>query len=407
MGGYKNTHGEKHRPIPYRIYGGMSFYDYKITKNICAYFRIITNNNDDEALIRIINYPTRGIGSTTIDKIRHCALDNNVSFWQVINNPNHYRLDINNRTLRKLQAFIELINSFVNHNNSGLNAYEIAKYIIEESGIKHELTKENKTENIKDQELADELLTKVYEFVETQSSENNKLNDFLALESLTTDQDTDNSTNERVTLMTVHAAKGMEYKNVIIVGLEDGLFPTYNSLNDLRNIEEERRLLYVAITRAEENCVITYCKQRFRNGEYSYNQNPSRFIHDIDPQFLSMGATGSIKSKKEDSYRTERPRPLFGMRQERPSTATVSPITQPRPFAPSSTARTMPPAASGDFTLHSVSEIDEGSSIMHNKFGVGTISKVDTSGSDPKIVVDFEVMGQRTLLLKFAKFKIL
>ncbi|MBR2146928.1 MAG: ATP-dependent DNA helicase, partial [Muribaculaceae bacterium] len=192
-----------------------------------------------------------------------------------------------------------------------------------------------------------------------------------------------------------------------IVGVEEDLFPSMMSKDSLAAIEEERRLLYVAITRAEKNCVITFAKSRFRNGSTN-NCHPSRFLRDIDPQFLSMGATSSIKPKKEDSYSSHRTRPLFGgMRQERPSTATVSPISQPRPFAPSGTSKATSQAASGDFTLHSISEIDEGSSIMHNKFGVGTISKVDTSGSDPKIVVDFEVMGQRTLLLKFAKFKIL
>ncbi len=405
-GGKKNSHGEKNRSIPFRIYGGRSFYEYKIVKDIIAYFRITTNHNDDEALRRIINFPARGIGSTTIDKIQHCAIDSNVSMWQVINNTTIYHLNVNKGTLNKIKSFIELINSFDDKNNSNFNAYEIARYIVEQSGIKQELTKENNLEKIVQQELVDELLTKVYEFVETQNTDNNednKLSDFLAISSLSTDQDIDNNTDECVTLMTVHAAKGLEYKNVIIVGLEEGLFPTNNSLTELKSIEEERRLLYVAITRAEHNCIITYCKQRFRNGVYSYDQHPSRFIRDIDPQFLSM-----YKSKREDKYddyRTERRQTFESLRSE----YTSQPRFQPQPSFRSVTPSTPPPAVatSGEFTLHSLNEISEGCSILHNKFGQGTIAKIDTSGSDPKIIVEFDVMGQRTLLLKFAKFKIL
>ena len=409
-GGLKNKHGDKRRPIPYRIYGGLSFYQRKEIKDALCYFRLTINPNDDEALRRVINYPARGIGNTTLSKVQHCGIEAGVSMWQVLTHPTEHRLEVNSGILRKLQAFVELINGFAAKDQAGVNAYELGRTIIERSGIMSDLMKEKSLENITKQENIDELLAAMHDFVDEQEEQGfseQKMTDFLAQASLATDQDTDKSTGECVTLMTVHAAKGLEYKNIIIVGVEEDLFPSMMSKDSLAAIEEERRLLYVAITRAEKNCVITFAKSRFRNGSTN-NCHPSRFLRDIDPQFLSMGATSSIKPKKEDSYSSHRTRPLFGgMRQERPSTATVSPISQPRPFAPSGTSKATSQAASGDFTLHSISEIDEGSSIMHNKFGVGTISKVDTSGSDPKIVVDFEVMGQRTLLLKFAKFKIL
>ncbi|MBO4723626.1 MAG: UvrD-helicase domain-containing protein [Muribaculaceae bacterium] len=409
-GGLKNKHGDKRRPIPYRIYGGLSFYQRKEIKDALAYFRLTINPNDDEALRRVINYPARGIGATTMAKVQHCGIEGGVSMWQVLNNPQQHRLDVNNGTMRKLQAFVELINGFAAQDQSGVNAYELGRTIIERSGIMAELMKEKSVENISKQENLNELLSAIHDFVEEQEeqgSSETRMTDFLAQASLATDQDTDKSTGECVTLMTVHAAKGLEYKNVIIVGVEEDLFPSAMSKDSLAAIEEERRLLYVAITRAEKNCVISFAKSRFRNGS-TQNCQPSRFLRDIDPQFLSMGATSSNKSKSEDShddFRTERHRGFESLRSE--YTAPTSPRPQPS-FKPVS--QSTPPSASassGDFTLHSLSEISEGSLILHNKFGEGTITKIDTSGSDPKIIVEFDVMGQRTLLLKFAKFKIL
>ena len=407
-GGLKNKHGDKRRPIPYRIYGGLSFYQRKEIKDALAYFRLTINPNDDEALRRVINYPARGIGATTLAKVQHCGIEDGVSMWQVLNNPQQHHLEVNNGTLRKLQAFVELINGFAAIDQAGTNAYELGRKIIERSGIMAELLKDKSIENISKQENLDELLAAMHDFVaeqEEQGSTETRMTDFLAQASLATDQDTDKSTGECVTLMTVHAAKGLEYKNVIIVGVEEDLFPSAMSKDSLAAIEEERRLLYVAITRAEKNCVITYAKSRFRNGS-NMNCHPSRFLRDIDPQFLSMGATSSNKPKREDSfndYRTERRKGFESLRSEY-----VAP-NRPQPsFRPVSQS-TPPPVtvASGDFTLHSLNEISEGCQILHNKFGQGRIAKIDKSGSDPKIVVEFDVMGQRTLLLKFAKFKIL
>lgn len=411
-GGLKNKHGDKRRPIPYRIYGGLSFYQRKEIKDALSYFRLTINPNDDEALRRIINYPARGIGSTTLAKVQHCAIDDGVSLWQVLINPVEHRLDVNSGTLRKLQAFVELINGFAAQNNAGTNAYDLGRSIIERSGIMADLMKEKSVENISKTENLDELLAAMHDFVESQLEQGyseNLMTDFLAQASLATDQDTDKSTGECVTLMTVHAAKGLEYKNVIIVGVEEDLFPSMMSKDSLAAVEEERRLLYVAITRAEKNCVITLAKSRFRNGNY-VNCKPSRFIYDIDERYLALVATSAAKPKVDSPAV-----PLFDTRTEpqpsvRSSDFNVSkPITTPPPrFKPLSETRPVAQQpAGGDFGTHKVDEVSDGTIILHSMFGKGTILKVDQSGSDAKIVVDFDNMGQRVLLLKFAKFKIL
>lgn len=411
-GGLKNKHGDKRRPIPYRIYGGLSFYQRKEIKDALSYFRLTINPNDDEALRRIINYPARGIGNTTMDKVQHCAIEDGVSLWQVITNPVQHRLEVNSGTLRKLQAFAELINGFAAQNEIGTSAYELGRIIIERSGIMADLLKEKSVENISKQENIDELLAAMHDFVEEQIEQgfnDTLMTDFLAQASLATDQDTDKTTGECVTLMTVHAAKGLEYKNVIIVGVEEDLFPSAMSKDSLASVEEERRLLYVAITRAEKNCVITYAKSRFRNGNY-INCRTSRFIHDIDDSFLSIGSTSASKSKESKSIQNQ-----FAARYERRQAVRdhnvserSSNTTPPPQFKPVSVAtRSTTISGNGDFTIHTINEVSEGCNIQHSVFGGGTIVKIDQSGSDPKIVVEFNTVGQRTLLLKFAKFKIL
>lgn len=411
-GGLKNKHGDKRRPIPYRIYGGLSFYQRKEIKDALSYFRLTTNPSDDEALRRIINYPARGIGSTTLAKVQHCAIEDGVSLWQVITNPVEHRLDVNNGTLRKLQAFVELINSFAAQNESGTNAYELGRTIIERSGIMTELTKEKSVGNISKMENLDELLAAMHDFVESQLEQgftDNLMTDFLAQASLATDQDTDNNSGECVTLMTVHAAKGLEYKNVIIVGVEEDLFPSAMSRDSLAAIEEERRLLYVAITRAEKNCVITYARSRFRNGN-TVSCKASRFIHDIDEQYLSLGSTNASRPKVESPVRSNQFMPgrkstsLFREQQQDKSPHTAT--TPPPRFKPVGAATPSSQSNSREMSIHSVDELSEGMTILHSMFGRGTIVKIDKSGSDAKIVVDFETTDKRTLLLKFAKFKI-
>ncbi len=412
-GGLKNKHAAKRRPIPYRIYGGLSFYQRKEIKDALSYFRVTINPSDDEALRRIINYPARGIGATTMARVQHCAITDGVSLWQVINNPAMHHLEVNNGTLRKLQSFVELINGFAALNESGINAYELGRTIIERSGIMADIIKEKTIENISKQQNLDELLTTMHDFVDLQLEQgftDMLMTDFLAQASLATDQDTDNSTGECVTLMTVHAAKGLEYKNVIIVGVEEDLFPSMMSKDSLAAIEEERRLLYVAITRAEKNCVITCAKSRFRNGEY-VNCRPSRFINDIDNEFLSINATSSSQTnsasysplKSNSGYKTS----LSNRGASYGSKATFTASSESR-FKPVSSVRAndVQNASTGQFTLHTVEELSKGCTIQHSVFGMGTISMIDNSGGDAKIVVDFDMVGQRTLLLKFAKFKI-
>ena len=416
-GGLKNKHGEKRRAIPYRIYGGLSFYQRKEIKDAIAYFRLTINPNDDEALRRVINYPRRGIGDSTLSKVQHCAIDAGVSLWQVLTHPDDHRLDVNSGTLRKLQSFVDLLNGFYNLDQQGINAYELSRTIIERSGIMVELMKEKTIENISKQENLDQLLAAVHDFIDEQEEQGSteiKMTDFLAQASLATDQDTDNSTGECVTLMTVHAAKGLEYKNIIVVGVEEDLFPSQMSKDSLAAIEEERRLLYVAITRAEKNCVITFAKSRFRNGS-NVNCQPSRFLRDIDPQYLSMGSTNSMstshnsstsrlkrKEKELDRYSSMKTE----LRNNISSQIVDSPRAPFKPFRSNSSSITQSPSGTGNYALHTVNEISEGCTIKHNKFGMGVITKIDTSGSDPKIIVEFDVMGQRTLLLMFAKFEI-
>ena len=412
-GGLKNKHGDKRRPIPYRIYGGLSFYQRKEIKDALSYFRLTINPSDDEALRRIINYPTRGIGPTTLAKVQHCAIEDRVSLWEVLTNPARHRLDVNNGTLRKLQAFVELINGFAQKNADGCNAYELGRSIIERSGIMADLMKDKSVENISKTENLDELLAAMHDFVESQLEQGldeNLMTDFLAQASLATDQDTDKSTGDCVTLMTVHAAKGLEFKNVIIVGVEEDLFPSGMSKDSLAAVEEERRLLYVAITRAENNCVITMAKSRFRNGNY-VNCKPSRFIFDIDEQYLAIGATSASKPKEDRAT----PRPFSSRYESRTTTrsgdrySSTTAATPPPRFKPLNAAITTTPqsTAPAGFSTHTEDEVSEGCKILHNMFGQGTIIKIDKSGDSAKIVVDFDNMGQRNLLLKFAKFKII
>ena len=408
-GGLKNKHGEKRRPIPYRIYGGLSFYQRKEIKDALSYFRLTINPNDDEALRRVINYPTRGIGATTMDKVQHCAIDDEVSLWQVITDPAKHRLSVNNGTLRKLQSFVELINSFTEQDRAGVDAYELGRTIIERSGIMADLMKEKSVENISKQENLDELLTAMHNFVDEQTQQGineTKMTDFLAKASLATDQDTDKSVGECVTLMTVHAAKGLEFMNVIVVGVEEDLFPAAMSKDSILTIEEERRLLYVAITRAEKNCVITYAKSRFRNGS-NVNCQPSRFIKDMDDKFLVNSATSKtpVQNYTESDYRPfNKKTSSSSYNSFNENKSSLKPLTSAisKPTPKNSVVH----SNDSDFSLHNLDEINEGNEIIHNRFGKGVITKIDNSGNAPKIIVEFEVMGQRTLLLKYAKFKI-
>ena len=366
-GGRRDKHGNMRNAIPYRIYGGLSFYQRKEVKDAICYFRLVINPDDDEALRRVINYPSRGIGDTTVGKITHCANENGVSMWQVINNAEHYGLNVNRGTQGKLDGFATLMKGLIEMNQSGTDALTMAQ--------------------------------------ET---------DFLAETSLLTDQDMNDPTGEKVTLMTVHAAKGLEFKNVIIVGVEEDLFPSAMSAGSMYQIEEERRLLYVAITRAEVNCVITYATSRYHNGQ-TKSCVMSRFLRDIAPEYLLMGSTNStpMPSRKRTRWDDWDEEPVPEKPRHRTETQPRStrqmPTQSPRPAVPSRPASPTPPptAPNGSFTIHTVEELSLGCEILHQRFGHGTVMSIDTNGSDPKIDVAFNDGQTRKLLLKFAKFEIL
>ena len=394
------------RNIPYRIYGGLSFYQRKEVKDAIAYFRLSVNPDDDEALKRVINYPARGIGETTMNKLVRAAIDNRVSIWTVINNIADYDTGINAGTARKLWAFRDMIETFITLNANGANAEEVAIRIISDTKLLSSLLTDRTPESISKQENLAELLNGVKEFVSSKIEEGSDgiaLTDFLGEVSLATDQDSQDTDNtERVTLMTVHAAKGLEFCNVFIVGVEEELFPSLMSSSSLSEIEEERRLLYVAITRAKRFCMMSYASSRFRNGQ-TKTCSPSRFIRDIDPQYLlltngtDLGRRPTVNpiANYRDSYHSA-VRPIAQPSQR----TTVAPQRQP-------TTPTHPSAPTGSEGVHTAAELSEGMNIAHSRFGNGVIMSIDTSNADARITVEFQNVGSKTLLLKFAKFNII
>lgn len=393
------------RNIPYRIYGGLSFYQRKEVKDAVAYFRLTVNPNDDEALKRIINYPSRGIGETTLNKITRCAIDHNTSLWGVISNLQLLGKLINTGTARKLNGFKAMIDDFINHSHTG-SAYELATHIIGATGLLTQFVTDRTPESISRQENLQELLNGVKEFVEAcieTGNEHNSMADFLQDISLATDQDSDDQdSDDRITLMTVHAAKGLEFSNVFIVGVEEDLFPSSMSQDSPEQIEEERRLLYVALTRAKKFCMMSYASSRFRNGQ-TMQCAPSRFLRDIDTKYLKplagvdFGSTytgiNPVQNYRQHTY-TQRVNP--SPRQSALNLHSLHTATQPS-TTPSQT----------DGGIHQTSELAIGMKIEHSRFGRGEIVKIDTTLADHRIVVEFENTGLRTLMLKFAKFEIL
>lgn len=410
-GGRRDKHGNVRHAIPYRVYGGLSFYQRKEIKDAIAYFRLAINPDDDEAIRRVINYPQRGIGDTTVGKIQHCAITHGVSMWYALTHPNEVQLNVNRGTLKKLSDFAQLIQSFANMTQERSDAYNHAKFIIERTQLMAVLSNDKTPENISRLENLTELMSGIHIFVESKlevGDDDTMLGNYLAEVSLMTDQDTDNNNNgDCVTLMTVHAAKGLEFKNVIIVGVEEDLFPSAMSKDSMSQIEEERRLLYVAITRAMHTCLMTYSKSRFVNG-VNRDCQPSRFLHDIDPNYLfrsdATSSSGDMFKAARNQWGeattwsdiTTRSKPS-SLPDGRPPKSTSQPKTIMRPQQ-----RTRP---NSNFTLHTVDELSEGLHIVHSTFGEGEIVCVDTSGDEPKIKVEFQE-GLKTLLLKFAKFQI-
>ena len=413
--------------IPYRIYGGLSFYQRKEIKDVIAYFRLIANPNDEEAFKRIINYPSRGIGDTTVSKIIQTAQTYGVSLWQVIKEPVLFPMDVSKGTMTKIQAFRELIEGWICRINTE-DAYTLGHDIIMTSGISKEIYSGRNPEDISRQENLEEFLSGMQDFVESRKEEDMGdeiyLPDFLQEVALLTDLDSDEGdSNDKVVLMTIHSAKGLEFPTVFVVGLEENIFPSPMCTNSMRELEEERRLLYVAITRAEKHCILTCAQNRFRYGRMEYD-TPSRFIRDIDPELLEVQSeTGGGKpsfggsSFGGSSYGGSRspewmqnPRPVATQFKADPKPRVVAPRQPEKPVDPfgSNFKRVYNAVAPRPMaTDPSPSDLREGCKIEHQRFGVGTVMKIEGTGENTKATVAFRNAGTKQLLLKFAKFKII
>lgn len=401
--------------IPYRIYGGLSFYQRKEIKDIIAYFRLVANPDDEEAFKRIINYPARGIGATTVMKIADCAHQNQVSFWEVIGNIEHYGLNVNKGTQTKLENFRLLISSFIDRSHT-LDVYELGDAIIRESRISEDIMSGKNADDLARQENLEEFLSGMQTFVAGRQEEGRMdeayLTDYLQDVALLTDADSEGEKDEpRVSLMTIHAAKGLEFATVFVVGLEENIFPSPLAAVSVRELEEERRLLYVAITRAEKHCILTNAKNRFRYGKMEFD-NPSRFIDEIDASLIeggeeapessfgggrsSFGGYGSSSRYGSDGgYGGRMPwdRDRSGYRRDYQNAKPVASqfMADPKPAFASSAA----------------GSLSEGCRIEHQRFGIGTVLKIEGTGENTKATVEFQNAGTKQLLLKFAKFTIL
>ena len=458
--------------IPYRIYGGLSFYQRKEIKDIIAYFRLVANPDDEEAIKRIINYPARGIGATTVLKIADCAHQNQVSFWEVIGAPERYGLAVTKGTMNKLETFRLLISSFIERAQT-TDVYELGDAIIKESGISQDIMSGKDADDLARQENLEEFLSGMSAFVEERREEGRFdelfLQDYLQDVALLTDADSDGDKDEpRVSLMTVHAAKGLEFPTVFVVGLEENIFPSPLSAASLRELEEERRLLYVAITRAEKHCILTNAKNRWRYGKMEFD-NPSRFIDEIDGKLIDSldEAGGSLFGSMSDQpewARAQRPRrpwedaeqPRYSSRYQNSKPVASQFVADPKPSLfddePETSHTSGRSSVSGRSSLSegnfksvralnaakrymethsshpasrgtgssaaSVSSsaassagssscgLQEGMKIEHQRFGRGTVLKIEGTGENTKATVEFVHSGTKQLLLKYAKFTV-
>ena len=454
--------------IPYRIYGGLSFYQRKEIKDIIAYFRLVANPDDEEAIKRIINYPARGIGATTVMKIADCAHQNQVSFWEVIGEPAHYGLNVNKGTLAKLDNFRLLISSFIERSHT-TDVYELGDAIIKESGISQDIMSGRDADDLARQENLEEFLSGMSAFVEERREEGRMdeafLTDYLQDVALLTDADSEGAKDEpRVSLMTVHAAKGLEFATVFIVGLEENIFPSPLAAMSVRELEEERRLLYVAITRAEKHCILTNAKNRFRYGKMEFD-NPSRFIDEIDSSLIEaqdeMGGSyfgGGSSYDRSASYGErssygggygkrmpwDQKRRISDRDEDVPEWKRVTSQFRPdpKPASGTSSSSSRESLSSGNFksvraldaarrifgnnrssSVSSTSSVSssagssssgssfgalkEGCKIEHQRFGVGIVRKIEGQGENAKATVEFQNSGVKQLLLKYAKYTII
>lgn len=452
--------------IPYRIYGGLSFYQRKEIKDIIAYFRLVANPDDEEAIKRIINYPARGIGATTVLKIADCAHQNQVSFWEVIGAPEQYGLAVNKGTMNKLETFRLLISSFIDRAQT-TDVYELGDAIIKESGISQDIMSGKDADDLARQENLEEFLSGMSAFVDERREEGRFdelfLQDYLQDVALLTDADSDGDKDEpRVSLMTVHAAKGLEFPTVFVVGLEENIFPSPLSAASLRELEEERRLLYVAITRAEKHCILTNAKNRWRYGKMEFD-NPSRFIDEIDSKLIDsqdeaggslfgsmsesrlgsrFGSRADSSSDQPEWARAQRPRrpwedagqPRYSSRYQNSKPVASQFVADPKPSLSegnfksvralnaakrymethsSHTASRSTGSAASSVSSSAASSagssscgLQEGMKIEHQRFGRGTVLKIEGTGENTKATVEFVHSGTKQLLLKFAKFTV-
>ena len=390
--------------MPYKIYGGLSFYQRKEIKDVVAYFRVTVNPADEEAFKRIINYPARGIGDTTLGKIIEAATGNNTSLWNVLCDPLAYQLSINKGTHTKLQEFRELIESFRDRLGTD-NAYQIGTDIIRRSGIMTDIHADNSPESLSRQENIEELVNGLQDFCALRMEEGStdiSLSDYLSDIALLTDQDSDkDNEGAKVVLMTVHSAKGLEFRNVFVVGMEENLFPGSMAGDSPRAMEEERRLFYVAITRAEEHCYLSYARTRFRYGKMEFG-TPSRFLRDIDTCFLDLPHEAGIGHKVDEGaarFRKEEVR-----QQIRPRAQVIAP-TLPRNLKKVANSSTENQSAQSMQT--SLGELRVGQNIQHERFGMGEVTKLEGSGDNAKATIRFRHAGEKQLLLRFARFTVI
>lgn len=395
--------------IPYRIYGGLSFYQRKEIKDVIAYLRLAVNPRDEEALKRVINYPARGIGDTTLQKILQCASQHDVSPWQVVLSPESMQLTVNRGGVVKLQGFAALIESFHNRVETK-DAYSLAKEICNESGLAADINKGKEPEDVSRQENLQELLNGMAAFVEQAQEEGGSplMRDYLQTVSLLSDLDSDDTEDgkdmgEKVTLMTVHSAKGLEFRVVFVVGLEEELFPNRMALDEgMRGLEEERRLMYVAMTRAEEQLYLSAAKSRFRFGKTEIS-NPSRFLREIDAKYLyqvgeaDAPSTSSRSSHQDNSHSRSLPPSVWGKTLRRISPAPMAATTD---MAKGSNVDRAKGGSTNATSLH------VGNIVNHSRFGKGAVVAVEGVGIDAKATVDFDNVGRKVLLLRFAKFTV-
>ena len=405
------------RNIPYRIYGGLSFYQRKEVKDAVAYLRLSLNPDDDEALKRIINIPARGIGETTLKKLTSAAMANNVSVWAVVQNPALFQVNINGGTAKKLAAFAEIIHSLQQVAMEGRPADEVVNAMFAKTRLMEMYRSDKTPENISKLENLEELRNEASQFVADKTEqglqEQMTMADFMTELSLKTDADNEDEDGpgEKVTLMTIHAAKGLEFANVFIVGVEEDLLPSAMSQATLAEVEEERRLLYVAITRAKRFCMLSYAASRYRNGMTTITR-PSRFLSDIDKRYLRLMTGTQIDSTNpQPAWMSPSPAQTLARSWQRPDYSN----SQPRQHPTSATVmkpkaapqQTAGQSADGDFTLHAPEELQSGMSISHPRFGRGVIIDLDRDNpTGARITVSFSEGELKTLLLKFARFKI-